>query len=179
MLAICVGQWAVNWHLIYVWVSLEQSIKEAIVNLVSLIFCFLVALLMAVFISSKLFSAITCSECITKSSTRSATIFQFLEQTTLSSGCPTEASALLWFEEWIIETIQFMWVAYQIILAPFWLLLFSLTLCSILMICFAPCYLSAELLFDSKYYSRQSLWDEWCRVSHWPTNWWVFLCLFG
>ena len=28
---------------------------------------------------------------------------------------------------------------------------------------------------DSKYYRRQSLWDEWRRVSHCPTNWWDFL----
>ena len=28
---------------------------------------------------------------------------------------------------------------------------------------------------DSKYYRRQSLWDEWRRVSHFPANWWAFL----
>ena len=27
---------------------------------------------------------------------------------------------------------------------------------------------------DSKYYIRQSLWGEWCRVSHCPTNWRAF-----
>ena len=27
----------------------------------------------------------------------------------------------------------------------------------------------------SKYYRRQSLWDEWRRVLHCPTNWWAFL----
>ena len=32
---------------------------------------------------------------------------------------------------------------------------------------------------DSKHYRRQSLWDEWHRVSHCPTNWWALLfCLF-
>ena len=28
---------------------------------------------------------------------------------------------------------------------------------------------------DRKYYRRQSLWDEWRRISHCPTNWWAFL----
>ena len=28
---------------------------------------------------------------------------------------------------------------------------------------------------DSKYYRRQSLWVEWRRVWHCPTNWWAFL----
>ena len=28
---------------------------------------------------------------------------------------------------------------------------------------------------DSKYYLRQSLWDDWRRVSRCPTNWWAFL----
>ena len=28
---------------------------------------------------------------------------------------------------------------------------------------------------DSKYYIRQPLWDEWCHVSHCPTNWRAFL----
>ena len=31
---------------------------------------------------------------------------------------------------------------------------------------------------DSKYYRRQSLWDEWRRVSHCPTNLWAFLLLY-
>ena len=28
---------------------------------------------------------------------------------------------------------------------------------------------------DSKHYIWQSMWDEWRRVSHCPTNWWTFL----
>ena len=28
---------------------------------------------------------------------------------------------------------------------------------------------------DSKYYRRQSLWDEWRHVLHCPTDWWAFL----
>ena len=31
---------------------------------------------------------------------------------------------------------------------------------------------------DTKYYRRQSLWDEWLRGSHCPTNWGAFLLLF-
>ena len=31
---------------------------------------------------------------------------------------------------------------------------------------------------DSKYCRQQSLWDEWCCISHCPINWWAFLFNF-
>ena len=41
------------------------------------------------------------------------------------------------------------------------------------------CFLNNWYGLYSQYFIRQSLWDEWRRVSHCPTNWWAFLLKIG